>query len=128
MAPPTAQQRMRRAQQKLRLRGVTLTLDALKSVVAFLSRSSSSNPHDDDDDDATLEQIAQELDKMSCMNLTTNCVLLCFSILICIPRLLLSIGSPTVFLLLLGMKEPSFGPEFSRLLLYAWSFNAMDDD
>lgn len=54
---PEAQQRMRKAQQKFRLRGVTLTLDALKAVVAFLNDSSSPN------DDA-LEQIAQELDKM----------------------------------------------------------------
>lgn len=55
---PQVQQRMRKAQQKFRLRGVTLTLDALKAVVAFLDESTGS-------DDDILEQIAQELDKMA---------------------------------------------------------------
>ncbi|MCO5615087.1 hypothetical protein L7F22_069375 [Adiantum nelumboides] len=53
-----AQQRMRKAQQKLRLRGVTLTVDALKAVVSFLH----TYPLPDDE---ALEQISQEIDKLS---------------------------------------------------------------
>eukprot|EP00249_Psilotum_nudum_P007247 c20426_g1_i1 orf=272-1837(+) len=51
------QKRMRKAQQRFRLRGLTLTLDALKGVVAFLD-----NAHGSEDE--VLEQLISELDKV----------------------------------------------------------------